>query len=242
MPTTAPTLTELAVIAHTRRCTALTTADDSRVLLDDGPRPLPFLGVRFGPEIVAIAARVGVASSPSTPPVVAVDRSGDALVLDPLSGRTTAGDHASTTLDPARRALGLPTRPCRRPVWALLNNVWVDHMLAATLDAPLGDPPRWPVLSRLHPLHPGGSPWSPELLAHLTRCHPTDWEALRFDLITGAVPWAFTPPPLAAWFDAGSLARHCFASLPDIDVALADLHELLRPADAQRVEAGLAAP
>lgn len=242
MPTTAPTLTELAVIAHTRRCTALTTSDAARVLLDDGPRPLPFLGVRFGPGVVSIAARVGPVSSTSTAPVVAVDRCGDGLVLDPLSGRTTADLHASTALDPARRALGLPTRPCRRPVWALLNHVWVDLMLAATLDAPLGDPPRWAALSRLHPLHPGGSPWSPELLAHHTRRHPAGWESLRRATIAARLPWAFTPPALAAWFDAGSLARHCFASLPDIDVALADLHELLRPADAERVEAGLATP
>lgn len=242
MPTTAPTLTELAVIAHTRRCTALTTTDDTRVLLDDGPRPLPFLGVRFGPEVVAVAARVGSASATTAPPVVAVDRSGDALVFDPVSGHTAPDHHASTALDLARRALGLPTRPCRRPVWALFNHVWVDRMLAATLDAPLGDPPRWAALCRLHPLHSGGSPWSPELLAHHGRHHAADWESLRQATIAGELAWAFTPPPLAAWFDAGSLARHCFASLPDIDVALADLHELLRPADIVRVEAGLASP
>ena len=56
------------------------------------------------------------------------------------------------------------------------------------------------------------------------------------------MPWTNASPELAAWFDAGSLARHCFASLPDIDVVLADLHELLRPADVARMEAGLARP
>ena len=65
---------------------------------------------------------------------------------------------------------------------------------------------------------------------------------MRHASIDGTLEWSFTRPPLAAWFDAGSLARHWFASLPDIDVALADLHELLRPADADRVEAGLAGP
>lgn len=39
--------------------------------------------------------------------------------------------------------------------------------------------------------------------------------------------WTPIRPALASWFDEGSFARHCFASLPDLDIVVADLHELL---------------
>ena len=47
---------------------------------------------------------------------------------------------------------------------------------------------------------------------------------------------------LASWFDEGSFARHCFASLPDLDIVAADLHELLGPSGWRRVLSGLARP
>ncbi|MEM8707564.1 MAG: hypothetical protein AAGE98_13960 [Actinomycetota bacterium] len=238
MPTAVPTLTELATLAHTRRCAVVCTGR-TQVLLDDGARPLPFLGVRFGPAVHAVAARLTPTPSGL---VVAVDRSGDTVVYDPVTDRAVPEVAAVTTLDPARRTLGLRTRPCRRPIWALVNLVWLDRVLATTLDAPLGEPPRWHALCRRHPLHRTTAPSSPEVLAHRTSRHDPDWGSLRLAVVEGRVGWPPAVAPLAAWFDDGSFARHCFASLPDLDTLLADLHELLRPADAERVEAGLARP
>lgn len=239
MPTATPTLAELATLAHSRRCSVL-ALDDGPLLVDDHDRPMPFLGVRFGPEVHAVAARVGTHASAA--PIVAVDRVGDAVVYDPTTDRLHDEHLTGVALDPPRRTLGLATRPCRRPVWALRNLVWLDRVLGATLDAALGDPPRWPTLCRLHPLHRPGPPESPEGIAHRCRWSPDDWHTLRADVIDGTVRWVPISPALAAWFDAGSFARHGFASLPDHDVVLADLHELLRPADLERVVAALARP
>lgn len=121
VPTAIPTLAELATIAHTHRCSVVAT-HHRRVLLDDTASPLPFLGVRFGPAVKAVAARIGPADHRAI--VVAVDRSGEAIAYDPTTDRIESDVRRLTALDPARRTLGLPTRPCRRPVWALANLVW----------------------------------------------------------------------------------------------------------------------
>lgn len=239
MPTATPCLAELATIAHTRQCSVLAT-HRRRVLLDDTTSPLPFLGVRFGPIVEAVAARIGPNSHRAI--VVAVDRSGKAIAYDPTTDRIESDVERLTALDPARRTLGLATRPCRRPVWALANLVWLDRVLAATLDAPLGKPPHWVELHRLHPLAAAEPPSSPEVLAHHTRHHPATWAALRTGSIEDTITWPPIRPALASWFDEGSFARHCFASLPDLDTVVADLHELLGLSEWRRVLAGLARP
>ncbi len=239
MPTAIPTLAELATIAHTHRCSVVAT-HHRRVLLDDTASPLPFLGIRFGPAVEAVAAPIGPHDHRTI--VVAVDRSGEAIAFDPATGRIESDIQRLTALDPPRRTLGLATRPCRRPVWALANLVWLDRVLAATLDAPLGDPPQWLELGRLHPLAEAGPPSSPEVLAHHTRHQPATWAALRAGSIEGTTTWTPVRPALASWFDEGSFARHCFASLPDLDIVVADLHELLGPSGWRRVLSRLARP
>lgn len=238
MPTISPPVTHATTLARTHRCTVAVTAEAS-VLFDDHPRSPPFLGVRFGPSVDAIAAPL---TDSACAPVVAVGRDGEAVVVDPLHGAIAADVAFTTTLDPARRALALPTRPCRRPVWAAVNAVWLDRLLVATLAAALGEPPQWFALSRLHPLAGGGSPPSPEVLAHRSRTLPATWASLRADGAERRVSWLPIDPGLALWFDDGSFARHVFASLPDPDVVLADLVELLHPSDAARVIAALARP
>jgi len=239
VPTAIPTLAELATIAHTHRCSVVAT-HHRRVLLDDTASPLPFLGVRFGPAVKAVAARIGPADHRAI--VVAVDRSGEAIAYDPTTDRIESDVRRLTALDPARRTLGLATRPCRRPVWALANLVWLDRVLAAALDAPLGEPPHWLELRRLHPLAEAGPQSSPEVLAHHTRHQPTMWAVLRAGSIEGTITWTPIRPALASWFDEGSFARHCFASLPDLDIVVADLHELLGASGWRRVLSGLARP
>ena len=144
VPTATPTLTELATIAHTNRCSVVAT-HRRHVLLDDTASSLPLLGLRFGPAVEAVAAPIGPHDHRTI--VVAVDRSGEAIAFDPATGRIEGNVQRLTALDPPRRTLGLATRPCRRPVWALANLVWLDRVLATTLGAPLGDPPsgsNWP--------------------------------------------------------------------------------------------------
>ncbi len=236
VPTATPNLAELA---HTHRCSVVAT-HLRRVLLDETASPLPFLGVRFGPAIEAVAARIGPDDHRAI--IVTVDRSGEAIAYDPTTDRIESDVQRLTAIDPARRTFELATRPCRRPVWTLANLVWLDRVLAATLDAPLGKPPHWLELRRLHPLAEAGPPSSPEVLAHHIRHQPATWAARRAGSIEGTITWKPIRPALASWSDEGSFARHCFTSLPDLDIVVADLHELLGASGWRRVLAGLAWP
>ncbi|MEM9464394.1 MAG: hypothetical protein AAGA90_03430 [Actinomycetota bacterium] len=197
------------------------------------PDPFALLGVRFGAAVDAVAVTLG----PGHAPVLAVDRWGEAIVVD--------GDHrngslqdAPLLLDLARRSMGLATAPPERPVGELVDAVWLDRALRASLDAPLGEPPGWSGLARLHPGGTSGPSTSPEVLRHRARTAPS-WTVLRFQVAEGRARWPPVSAPLARWFDDGSFARHALAALPESEAVLADLFELLRPADAGRVDAAL---
>ena len=195
--------------------------------------PLGLLGVRFGPAVEAVAIRLGRDDGP----VLALDRSGEAMVVTDTGPSRPADLDGSLTLDLARRSLGLPTAPPARRVDELVDAVWLDRVLRATLDAPLGEPPGWVTLARLHPANAGPAS-SPEALRHEAVATPT-WERLRHELAEHRVRWPPVSATLARWFDVGSMARHAFAVLPDVDVVNADLADLLRPADAARIHAAL---
>jgi hypothetical protein len=197
------------------------------------PDPFALLGVRFGPCVDAVAVTLG---SPDAP-VLAIDRCGEAmLVTADRSAAEAAG--APLLLDVARRSLGLATAAPNRAVSDLIDAVWLDRVLAATLDAPLGHPPGWRAVTGRHPRGRPGPPPSPELLRHRSSTAPS-WRQLRGSVAEGCVRWPPVSAALARWFDDGSFARHAFALLPDRDVILADLFELLRPADAERIDAAL---
>ncbi len=232
-----PTLLELAddlldrggALARVRgRPVRLTRAD---------PDPFALLGVRFGPAIDAVACSLRASSGTAEGPVLAVDRCGDVVVVDGHRCSTGASE-APLVLDLARRSMGLTTAPATRPVRELIDAVWLDRLLRATLDAPLGDPPGWVALARLHPGGRVGPAASPEVLRHRAATAPS-WSRLRHAIADGRARWPPVSGALAQWFDDGSLARHAFAVLPEPDTVLADLTELLRPADAARVDAVL---
>ena len=197
------------------------------------PLPHGLLGVRFGPDVDAVAVTLGRRPAP----VLAVDRWGEAIVADPAHHRAPAVD-ASLVLDLARRSLGLATAPPEQDVGELVELVWLDRMLDATLRAPLGEPPAWPTLARLHPGARCGPPESPEILRHRVEGAPS-WPRLRTAIIESRVRWPPVSPALAGWFDDGSLCRHTLAVHPHASVMLSDLHELLRPSDAERIDAAL---
>ncbi len=205
-------------------------------LLGAEPGPFALLGVRFGPAVDAVAIPLG---GPGPAPVLAVERTGEAIVAG-QGGGAAAEPPASgaIVLDLARRSLGLATATPDRPVAQLVDAVWLDRVLAAVLDAPLGEPPGWPAIARHHPLAIPGPPPSPEGLRH-RYVDIGSWSALRRQVVARSVWWPPVSASLAAWFDDGSFARHGFAALADPEIVLADLHELLRPADAARVDSAL---
>lgn len=198
---------------------------------DTDTRPLPLLGVRFAPTVDALAARVG--RRPGV--TVAGDRSGRVVAIDGPSAPARPGTPSSLAVDSVRRALGLASEPCARTVTELVAAVWLDRILRATLDAPLGNPPSWVELSRLHPAGRPGPPPSPEGLSHATRRRAPTWRRLRLGTAEGSIRWTGVDPPLADWFDDGSFARHAFAALPEPDVALGELGELLTLTTYERV-------
>jgi hypothetical protein len=244
IPSRHPINPRLVRIAHAARRHGIValTSQELIVLPDDRQLPFPIVGRRFGPSVQAIATRLGWETPAGPPVIVAIDRTGQMLVLDHAHPEPLiADDPTSVISDIARRALGLPTPHCPRRVPTLINAVWLDQMMQVTLDAALGDPPRWPQLIGTHPYRPPCHPTSTELLAHrLVRRIPT-WSELRLEVIEGNCRWMPASASLAAWLDEGSLARHSFAVLPERRRLLDDLHELLRPSDYERVKTTVAA-
>lgn len=225
-------LLELADNLTDRRGAVLRIDGYNLPWLSVSTQPTGLLGIRFGPPVEAVAVRLGAGL------VLAVHRSGEAMVIgstDP--SRAACADDASLVLDLARRSLGLPTAAPDRPVGELATAVWLDRALQATLDAPLGDPPGWVALARLHPAASGVAT-SPELLRHRTSAAPS-WMQLRSDLTAGRAHWPPVSAALAQWFDTGALARFAFAQLPETDTMLADLADLLRRDDLMRLHAAI---
>lgn len=196
-------------------------------------RSLPLLGTRFASSVDAVASRIGFGGPGSPPPILAVDRDGEAVLFDPLLDVPyDVGAEPSIALDAAWRALGLQTPAPDRSVAEYLDAVWLDRILDLTLDAPLGEPPAWAVAASLHPSAPPRSGlMSPEHLVHHRRGDAVGWADFREAVIERRTGWPPITAGLAAWFDEGSFCRHLMAQLPEPSVVLDELAELLAPAD-----------
>lgn len=206
-------------------------------------RGLPLLGTRFGRSVDAVASRVGFGRAASPPPIVAVDRFGEAVMLDPLLDEPfDVHDESSVVVDAALRSLGVDTPEPSRSVAEYLDAVWLDRALEATLEAPLGEPPGWHHVAALHPSAPATPTLlSPEHLVHRRRSESIDWRSFQDRVVDRSIAWPPLTAALAAWFDAGSLSRHLFSLHPEPDVVRAELAELLRPGDVERIDVVVAA-
>ena len=164
-------------------------------------------------------------------------------MLDPLlDAPYDVSGEPSIVVDAALRSLGLDTPAPDHTVATFLDAVWLDRALAATLDAPLGEPPGWGELAALHPCAPAGPRLvSPEHLVHRRRSDAAPWSAFRTSLVERAVTWPPITGALAAWFDPGSLCRHLFSLLPEPEVVRGELGELLLPHDVARIESVMVA-
>ncbi|GEM_PF-1156763 len=200
-----------------------------------------------GPRTGAIhtgSMNTGSMNTGAAPAVLAVERTGAALVFDPLCRRPLAvGDRPSLAVDLVRRCMGLPTPPPPHEALDLADLVWLDRILDITLEFPLGQPPRWSDFATKHPAARGtcSTTPSPEILRHQRHQWAPDWEGLRQRRIQGLEPWLNISPALAAWHDHGSFARHELARLPDPDSLLVDLPELLHRRDCDSIALALGA-
>lgn len=235
-------LMELASETARRGIPVVLTAGRMVSVGDPVHRALPLLGVRFGAGVDAVGSRVGFGRPGVPPPVVVADRWGEAVLFDPLLDEPfDVDDQRSIVVDTARQALGLATPAPERAVADYLDAAWLDRVLEAALDAPLGEPPRWPQLASLHPaVDHERLAVSPEQLAHRRRRADVGWSALRRSVVTRRVTWPPISASLASWFDDGSFARHLLSQLPEPEVVCAELCEVLRPADASRIGAVVA--
>jgi hypothetical protein len=232
-------LMAVATEAAQRRVPVLLTGGKIVPIPDPTPLGLPLLGIRLSRSVDAVASRAGFGRTGSPPPVVAVDRFGEAVLLDPLlEAPYDVTGETSIVVDTGLRALGLETSAPDRSVLSLLDAVWLDRTLMVTLAAPVGEPPGWGELATLHPCAPAtGRLTSPEHLVHRRRVASLSWPAFRSSLIEGMVSWSPITGALAAWFDPGSLCRHLFSLLPEPEIVRAELCELLSAQDSARIEA-----
>ncbi len=196
----------------------------------------PLLGIHCAPSVHAVAypAEVVVATDDLFQDHlvgIAVDRSGATAIVHPdEAAPITSPDHGCLTLDQGLRALRLPTSPPDRPIESYVDGTWLDHVLMVALAADLGDPPRWREISRLHPLA-GGLTRSPETLRRARATLHGGWESLRCSVARSGRSGQVMSAALARWCDTGAFARRMLAPVPEPEVVLADLTEILRPRD-----------
>jgi len=245
MPTPPPWMIRpllLKAAHHARIHGVAVVIDQTAVALPDPHHlPFPLVGHRVGPRVSIVATRLGWGDSVGPPVILAADRSGTTIVLDRhVPEPLIADDPMSVISDLARRALGLPTPACPQRVHELINTVWLDRIMQRTVSHGPPEKPGWPELFALHPYAcPHRS--STRLSAGLRFYGPVpNWSELRGWLIEGRCRWPPASAPLAGWFDDGSLARFCFAVLPDAHEIFTNLCELLRPRDLERVSHTLA--
>jgi hypothetical protein len=204
------------------------------------PRPLepvrhpygPAVGIRCAPTTAAIAYPIAARLMHDDPIrrrlAMVVHRDGSAHVVDPEGGAPMAVSHEfGPVIDVGRRALGLSTPPEPIPPVVMLDAIWIDRALAATLDADMGSPPPWEILVVLHPL--AGVSLTPWMLRDRRLSLALDWSAFRHRATGAESPWPDLPPSLAEWLDDGSFARWVLADLASTRLLLDDLAELVEP-------------
>jgi hypothetical protein len=192
--------------------------------LDDGDIVRALSGFRAPPAwdafaVVAPATAMPVEGGPSRPVVLGVLAARDgtcaSALVDPVEHGgdidvRTDGD--GRALDACRRVLGLATPPPvhRSICWAVTH--WVDAVLAAVLDADLGETPPWHELRRLE-----------SRAAYAA----ASWAGIRAECIAGRVIIPSLPADTAAWMDVGMFARDALTAYPPIATMAADLRVLL---------------
>ncbi len=222
-------LTAEGVALHTRRICDL---DD--LIGFDAPATWDGVGITAG------GRQVG--STPDAPfdlsVVHLVHRSGAAFGRVARGAETLALDAADTQgrgADLCRRALGLPTAPPSSSVELLWSTMWLDRILGERLSVDLGArPPAWDELCALHPVRPRID----RIAARRPRARRADvwgWDEVRGGVARGSLRIDGVEPLDAAWFDAGSFARHALGRYPALTDLADDLGYLLPTGLADRV-------
>ena len=226
------------------------TGDDRRVVCQPPPGVMGSTAADYGP-IVGVLCPVGASAVAYPIDASATSRFGCrsstiALVVPRLGAPIAIAsdqrvlhpcDGPHTLIDLGLCSLAIPTPPPEHPLIGLLDRIWLDRVLRATLDADLGIPPTWGHLGSLHPALPSLN--HPDRLSIVRKSFTGTWESLRRRVAMAHVRWAGMIPQVAEWLDVGSFSRWCIADTPDVEVVLADLAELLDPPVFQRIEHGL---
>jgi hypothetical protein len=204
---------------------ALRDLDDPECILAMHPLPgddpvVALVGLRTPPDwdgfgvLATGRARHLETDDPPEPVTVAVVAERGGATVDALrtaEGVSTSANHGEGRVpDAVRRVLGLPTAPPAHTPAALLLLDWVDRVLAAVLDADLGDPPAWAQLAALY----RGDP-------HI------GWSELRARCAAGSFAVPGLSADAAAWMDDGMFSREATVAYPPLSSSLRDLAELL---------------
>ncbi len=137
------------------------------------------------------------------------------------------GISSGRAIDACRRVLGLGTAPPQLGphVWRTLR--WVDRVLAAVLDADLGDPPSWPALAALRMSDEPTRRWREN--SRRARREPAEWSwhELRDACADQELEVPGIDPEAAAWMDDGLFSREAVAAFAPLVQSLGDLRQLL---------------
>ena len=214
---------------------AVMVLDDQLVPLPRPHEPVrhpygPVVGIRCTPRTAAVAypvaARLVRSDATRRKLAVVVPRDGTAHIVDPCrDAPLPVSVDFGPVVDVGRRALGLATPAERSPPVVLLDAIWVERVLVATLDADIGHRPTWATISALHPL--AGAALTPSMLRDRRLSLGVEWSPFRRRATGFDTAWPDLSPSLAEWLDDGSFARWVLGELPPTTPLLGDLAELL---------------
>jgi len=239
-------LIQLAMSALDSDCVVAITRDDRRVVCEPPHGVMgstavdygPIVGVVCPPEAAAVAYPIDVAATSPGGRIalsiaMVVPRHGESMAVGSDRLELHPYDNPHTIIDLGWRSLAVATPPPEHSLIELLDRIWLDRVLRATLDADLGIPPTWRHLGPLHPALPSLA--HPDRLGTVRESFTGTWESLRRQVALARIRWTGMVPSVAEWLDEGSFSRWCIADTPEIDVVLADLAELLDPPVFERV-------
>ena len=205
----------------------------------------PLVGVRCGPAVQAVAyplpARLIDCDPTDTRIAIVVSRAAAPQIIDlrkehPMTIEVELGP----AVDVGRRVLGMATPPESTSPSDVLDVFWLDGVISLALRSGLQESLNWASVSVLHPLTDQTiEPWR---LRNRRLRLPLGWDAFRNRASNASSPWPGMDPSIAGWLDDGSFARWCLADLPDRDVILDDLRDLLEPSLMACIDESLAPP
>jgi len=139
-------------------------------------------------------------------------------------------------IDACLRAVGRETTPCTTASLAFPIALWLDRLMVAILNTPVGRPVTWADAVDLCPVPHRWRSKDPIDLGTTLGSTTRSWKAVRSACAHGADTATGVLPEHAGWMDDAMFARWCIGSFPDLSSLRSDVEFLASPEVAEHIE------